>query len=372
MTWKRATLADSLGDNLVYRNLEPQQPGIPGLRAAWAEIGLDHYYVPRKTAPEYAAALMCFLHQAQRARGVSAPLERLLFIGDTLMLDGTAAHNVGAYLPLRGFIGADRLQEPAKREIREDLMVANRWGALADFVAWAREPGVLDERTALLVDLDKTFLGARGRNDKVIDRARVQAVMSTMRAALGDQLDEAAFRQVYDPLNQPDYHYFTADNQDYLAYICLMVIGGVMASKELWQRVNQGSLRSFDQFVAACDERRATMSAALLTTHQEVHQGLLDDDPTPFKAFRRREYVETVSLMNVLADGADAGAVLASEIVITAEVASVLNHLRDQGVLVFGISDKPDEASLPTSEHATQGYRPLHHTTMKVYGQELS
>ena len=130
-------MADFMGDRVVYRNLEPMQPGLRGLRVAWAEVGLDHYYVPRKTTPEYALALLVVSCSRASAARRPAPLQQLLFIGDTLMLDGTAARNVGRYLPLHGFIGADRLKEPPKLEVQGELLVSNRWDALADFVDWA-------------------------------------------------------------------------------------------------------------------------------------------------------------------------------------------------------------------------------------------
>jgi hypothetical protein len=348
------------------------QEGLQGLYAAWAEIGLDHYYVPRKTAPEYALVLVHYLREAQRARGIVAPLERLMFIGDTLMLDGSAARNLGQHLTLRGFIGADRPQQPAQRELQGELMVANRWAALADFVAWVDEAGFAsDERTVLLLDLDKTSLGPRGRNDKVIDNARVEAIQLTMRAALGEGFDKTAFRTFYDALNQPAYHAFTADNQDYLAYVCLMVMGSIWPADELWRELKGGELTNIGQFVARCDARRATMSPALLAAHEEVYRGIQAEDPTPFKAFRRREYLETISRMNMLPDDASEADVLAKEIVITAEVASVARLMSQRGLLVFGISDKPDEASLPTPEGAARGYRPLHRTVMKTHGQEV-
>ena len=113
------------------------------------------------------------------------------------------------------------------------------------------------------------------------------------------------------------------------------------------------------------------MRGGLLQAHEEVYQGIAAEDPTPFKAFRRREYLETVGRMNVLSDEPPAEDVLRQEIVITAEVGSVARALAARGVLVFGISDKPDEASLPTEEQAARGYRPLHRTTMKLYGQEI-
>ncbi|MCD6520187.1 MAG: hypothetical protein J7M05_09735 [Anaerolineae bacterium] len=373
MTWKRGTLADFLGDLVVYRNLEPMDARLPGLRASWAEIGLDHYYIPRKTSPDYAAALIFFLRRAQQLRGVAQPLERLLFIGDTLMNDGTAARNVGKYLQLMGFIGADRLAEPAEAQIKGDLMVANRWRALAEFVGWVEGAGfACDERTALLIDLDKTSLGARGRNDKVIDAARLQAVQRTMRAALGEHFDQALFQDTYDRLNQPKYHYFTADNQDYLAYIVLMVSGGVYSPEELWEELASGNLSSIEEFVRRCDERRGRMSAGLLEAHREVLRGIEAEDPTPFKGFRRGEYFETIARMDLLPDDADEQSVLSQEIVITAEVASVAHYMAERGVLVFGISDKPDEASVPTPEDAAKGYQPVHRTRMKIYGERVA
>jgi len=369
MTWRRAALADVIGDAIVYRNLEPVHPNVPGLRGAWSTYGLDHYYVPRKTSPAYAGALFRFLQLFQQERGVTAPLRDLLFVGDTLMNDGTAARNLGQYLPMMGFIGADRPAEPARIELQGDLMVANRWAALGEFLARVRAAGVpLDEGTALLLDLDKTCLGARGRNDGVIDAARVAAVQHTMRSTLGDAFDVGAFRAIYDPLNQPEYHAFTADNQDYLAYICLMAVGSVYPAEELWRDLKAGGLATIEQFSERCQTRRERMAPGLLAVHREVRQGIAAEDPTPFKAFRRCEYLETVARMDTLADDAAEHEVLTREIVITAEVASLASYLARQGVLVFGISDKPDEASVPTPEQAAEGRQPIHRTRMKVYG----
>ncbi|MFH1085372.1 MAG: hypothetical protein V1772_06390 [Chloroflexota bacterium] len=373
MTWKRATLADLMQDNIVYRNLEPADARIPGLRQSWHLFGMDHYCVPRKTTREYATALVGFLRQAQALRGVRAPLARLLFIGDTLMNDGTAARNLGASAPMLGFIGADRLKEIPKVEVQNDLMVANRWTALADYLAWVQASGFpCNEGTALLIDLDKTSLGPRGRNDKVIDAARVRAMERTLRDALGGRFDEAAFRTVYDPLNQPEYHYFTADNQDYLAYMALMSTAGIVGADELWAALKGGAMRTVEQFASLCEARRERMGPALRAAHDEVRRGIAAEDPTPFKAFRRAEYQETVASMDVLPDDAAEADVLAREIVITAEVASVAVRLAAQGVLVFGISDKPDEASLPAPADAARGAQPIHRARMKVQGATIA
>jgi hypothetical protein len=359
-------LADWFDDRIVFRNLAPAERSLPGLQDVWREIGLEVYRVPRKTEPAYAAAVYRVLQAAQAARG-ALPLRSLLFIGDTTMNDGTAARNLAAYAPLRGFIGADRLQEPEQVKVDELLMIANRWTRVADFPAWAQSEGLAcDEQTAVLVDVDKTFIGARGRNDEAIDAARVAAVRQTVEELLGEEFDEAGFRAIYDALNVPQYHPFTADNQDYLAYICLMVTGGIFPADELWKELNAGRLTGFMQFLTLCDARRQRMGEGLGTAHREVTGYVRLGDPTPFKSFRYREYFATVGRMDCLPDTAPEADLLKDEIVITGEVAQVIQQLREMGALTFGISDKPDEASFPPK--GFEAGQPLHRVRMKVLG----
>jgi hypothetical protein len=240
---------------------------------------------------------------------------------------------------------------------------------LDSFPSWAEGQGlVCDERAAVLVDVDKTFIGARGRNDRVIDAARVAAVRRTVEEVLGDEFDEAGFRAVYDELNKQEYHHFTADNQDYLAYICLMVVAGIFPADELWTELNAGRLTGFTQFVTLCDARRSQMGSGLARAHQEVTTNVRLGDPTPFKSFRYREYFSTVNRMDCLPDGAPRTELLANEIVITVEVARVTQNLADKGVLAFGISDKPDEASFPPENSEVGGAQPIHRVRMKVVG----
>ncbi len=364
----KLTLADLLGDRVVYRNLVPADSTLPSLQDVWQEIGLDAYRVPRKTEPAYAAAVFRFVQVAQAARG-APPLRNLLFLGDTHMLDGAAARNLSTHAPLRGFIGADRLGEPEQVTYDGGLMVANRWASVDEFPNWVQREGLAcDERTAVLIDVDKTFIGARGRNDLVIDAVRVAAVRKTVEELLGGNFDEVSFRAVYDALNKPQYHPFTADNQDYLAYICLMVVGDVFPADELWTELKAGCLTGFIQFVTLCDARRQRMGKGLDTAHREVTANVRRGDPTPFKSFRYREYFTTVGRMDCLPDDAPQADLLAGEILITGEVVRLAQRLLERGVLTFGISDKPDEASWPPEAAAAQGKQPIHRTRMKVVG----
>jgi hypothetical protein len=60
---------------------------------------------------------------------------------------------------------------------------------------------------------------------------------------------------------------------------------------------------------------------------------------------------------------------LAERIVITAEVQEFAAELRQRGALIFGLSDKPDEASFPTAEQERQGMKPLHQLETYVVGE---
>ncbi len=48
------------------------------------------------------------------------------------------------------------------------------------------------------------------------------------------------------------------------------------------------------------------------------------------------------------------------EIVITREVREIALTWREEGALLFGLSDKPDEASVPTDDLKAKGYRAIH------------
>jgi len=286
------------------------------------------------------------------------------------MNDGQAIRNLGQLLPTYGFIGHERLEEGKRVEVESGIMLANRWAALADFVHFLQGEGfAFDDTTAALIDLDKTAFGAKGRNSQVIDAARVEAVRRTTEEVLGGAFDEATFHPIYNELKQPAYHPFTADNQDYLAYICLMVSGGVYDFSQLLTDLESQRLSTFAQFIEACAER--AIGDELAPVHREVYANFRRGDPTPFKSFRYREYEETVRRMDRLPDDVEAGRLLDEEIVITPEVANVCRFLREKRALLFGLTDKPDEASIPRPDLTEQGYLPLHRVTMKVVGRSI-
>jgi hypothetical protein len=254
--------------------------------------------------------------------------------------------------------------------VEGNLFQANRWAALADFLSLLGEKGFgLDEQTAVVIDVDKTFIGARGRNDNVIDAARVEAIQHTVADLLGPRFDQDAFQGAYCELKQAAYHPFTADNQDYLAYICLMLGAGLLQLNQLISEVQSGHMQHFAGFISAMQSRRAELDqTGLSQVHDDIWRRFVAGDPTPFKTFRYNEYLSTTSRFGDL-PGATVEQILTQRIVITQEVREAAATLRQRGALVFGVSDKPDEASWPNEAQAEKGLKPLHRTTTLSLGQ---
>ncbi len=381
-SYGRASVSEFLADRIVYRNLEPYDRSLPRLSQTRQEIGLQAGYIPRKNQAEYARVIVHLLQCCLRQDAPEGRLERLIFVGDTRLLDGTAYANLRQVSGWKGlaFIGAEDAQ-PASLKLAQaergageqrgaPLYLANRWTALRDFDHLCAAQGQpIGYGTAVVIDLDKTTLGARGRNGQVIDQARVEAVEITVAELLGAAFDPAAFRAVYDPLNQPEFHPFTADNQDYLAYVCLILGSGLYPYETLTAELRDGRMASFAQFINTVENRKSELPPQLAQIHQDIYRNFQAGDPTPFKAFRRQEYRSTTRRFGCLDDSAPLERMLREEIVITQEVRQMALEWRARGALLFGLSDKPDEASLPTPQLEQAGGLPLHRTITHVVGE---
>jgi len=369
-----------LSDFLVYRNLRPLDARLPALDDVRDRAGVPTAMTPRKSEPAYARVIVEILRAARALDAPERPLERVVYIGDTCMNDGTAFTNIARAgdWPGLAFIASEReapdppeiIEEDETSEAPRALYLADRWAAISDFVSFCRARDFpVDAGTAVIVDLDKTALGARGRNDHVINQARVEAVRRTVGELLGDAFDPRAFQAAYDVLNESEFHPFTADNQDYLAYICLILGSGLYELQPLMARVRAGGLTSFEPFIAQVDARRDDLALSLREIHQRIYGRVRAGDPTPFKAFRYNEYVATVERMGCLGDDASVEMLLAEEIVITEEVREAALRWKARGALLFGLSDKPDEASIPGDALARQGYVPIHRVQTHAVGE---
>jgi len=372
LSYGLTSLYESIGDWVVYRNLTPADPRLPALHDLRPRLNLGDAVVPRKAEPAYGHVLAEVLRSARKLDLPRTAIQRLVYIGDTWMNDGNAFRNLCASGNWSGwaFMGRDELEQPPQIEVEGSLFQANRWAALPGFLRFLGDKGfALDEQTAAVIDVDKTFIGARGRNDKVIDAARVEAVQRTVANLLGPSFDQEAFHRAYNELKQAAYHPFTADNQDYLAYVCLMLGAGLFQLDWLIAEVRSGRMQRFADFIASVESRRAELAhTGLASVHNDVWRCCQAGDPTPFKAFRYNEYLTTASRFGDLPE-ATVEQILTQRIVITQEVQETATVLKQSGVLVLGVSDKPDEASWPNEAQAQLGMKPLHRMTTLAVGQ---
>ncbi len=360
MGYRRGRIADLLGDSLVYRSLRPQDPRLPGFAELREELGLRGE-LPRKGSAEYARVVVRILEAAQGLRGTE--LRRIVYVGDTRHNDGRTIAALGELVPVRGFIAAETA-EPENIEISGPIMYANRWGVLGRFREWLRaEDFPLDEGTAVIIDLDKTAFGARGRNSAPVDAARIAAAARLARDTLGEAFDPERFRRLYRKLNAPEYHSFTGDNQDLVVFAALAAASGACPPERLDEGLRTGKLRDFADFLELLE--RVSLPPGLRSLLEEIRAGIARGDPTPLKTFRRLEYRETLARMDAFPDGTPRETVLEEEIVITEEVWEFAGEAGERGALLFGLTDKPDEASLPPAGH---GGPPLHRAVMKILG----
>lgn len=368
------SLSSLTDDFVVYRNLEPFDPRVPGVGAAWREMGLAGPAVVRKRDPGYPQAAAWILRRFHELQAPGVAPRELLLIGDTLGNDGAAYQRLAHATGWAGsaFIGSEQLQHPPEAYWTEDIFVANRWQGLADWLGQLQGRGLsMGEETIVIVDIDKTALGARGRNHRPIDTSRLVAMGETVRQALGPEVDLDSFAAIYHELNQTAYHDLTGDNQDYLAYISIMAGAGIISMEELRQAHAAGDLNAFAAFMALMQDRRQDMPPALAALHQEVTDAYHIGDPTPFKGFRRNEYRATVAAMGNLPDDAPDSERMEREICLTREVWDACKWLQARGALITSFSDKPDEACAPAPELVAEGYEPIHRTGTHLLGQPL-
>ena len=370
-----SALSEFLGDNITYRNLVPVDPSIPGLPDIWEEAGLSTNRIPRKTTAEYAGVVALILKYIARQTNPGSAIKRVIFIGDTHLNDGMAFQNICRAGDWDGmaFIAAESI-EPVQFEVEEKhpgkIVVANRWSALDQFKDTCAQLNFpIDDQAAVLIDLDKTALGARGRNDKVIDRVRIDAATQTIRELLGDDFDPQVFSTAYQCLNQPEFHTFTADNQDYLVYICMILGGGLTSLEALVEDVADGRMATFHQFLRYSEENKKNLPFKLGRVHDDFFSLVNKGDPTPFKKFRQEEFKQTVSRMGHMPAGIPVEELLQVEITITQEVRQAALEWREQGALLFGLSDKPDEASIPTLDLTSRGYAAIHRVKTDIVGE---
>lgn len=353
----RHAVADLLDDFVAYRNIRPADRRLPGL----AEIAPNTQ--PRKGDDAYANVAVTILNAAQALRK-AGHIQRFCMIGDTRQSDGGTYTTIAKRTGWAGaaFICDEKANDQPSYSASSEagIMLANRWSAIDAFAAQQH----VDAQTAIIIDLDKTLIGARGRNHHLIDTARLTALKSAVIDVLGDDYDEGRFSETYHCFNQPRFHRFTGDNQDFLAFICVMAGGNIVTPEALQAMFAQGMMRYFDHFVDLTEARVHAFQSPLAPFHHQFTTLYRAGDMTPFKSFRYLEYTETAKRFGCASDAEPVTTLLNSEIVITGELWQQAQRWKAQGALLFGLSDKPDEAAC-----GPDNSKPIHRLVTHVVGE---
>jgi hypothetical protein len=361
----RGRLFDLFGDFVVFRSMKPVDPRIPPVADVLHELGLPSGRPPRKREPGYGKAAVWLLERMHELVHPEKEVSELLFVGDT-------AGDLRAFREIRDaggwdgaiFLGHD--EAGGLRQEEEDVWKGS-WSEVSRWVERIRENGLeVDDRTVAVVDIDKTAIGARGRNHTAIDKARKDAMKIVISRALGRNFDPEAFSLAYDEVNRRYYHVITEDNQDYIAYTCLVMSSGIVSLQAIREAIGEsrvGSFRDFFEMVDAAMNRN--LPDGLRKIHREVAESLEANDPTPFRAFRREELLQTLARMDMLPWDTSMEKLLQEEICITGELWETGKALKEQGVLLTSFSDKPDEASV-ASGGAPEGVVSVHRAEAKV------
>jgi hypothetical protein len=170
-----------------------------------------------------------------------------------------AARNLGAHLPMRGFIGAERRLSPPHR-MAGRTAAGQRWLALGDWLPRVKADGFPWSKSTALRLVSTRLLGARGRIDASSRRPRGGhsphhgghwTAGSTRRLSTPSTIPHSATKN----------HPFTGDNRYYLAYFTLMGWAAAAPPRSCG-RAPRRSLSRFETLWRLCDGRRARMSAS--------------------------------------------------------------------------------------------------------------
>ncbi|MCU0494983.1 MAG: hypothetical protein MUD01_25630 [Chloroflexaceae bacterium] len=345
------TITNITGDFVLYRDLQPDSPHLPGLRHVRDALGFAPGYIPRKRDADYARAVLAMVRLAQHNAGQPPP-QAFLVLGDTDNDRWMAQHlTMVSGLPALAFIAQDKPDEAPATQWDGPIAHANRWALLEPWVREVQGRGLPLAQTVLFLDIDKTLLGPRGRADGGIDDARADGALAVGRDILGSGFELPVFRQEYDLLCGKQYHGLTLDNQDYVVYLTLLLASGALTLERLHAGMADGSMGSFRQVLGWVEaERMVALPPALAALHREIRAADAAGDPTPFKAFRRAEFAATVGRM---ADG---------RLPLCREVVTAAQTLAGLGAHCVAASDKPAEAAYPSPAQAAAGLLPLHRT----------
>lgn len=339
------SVADLFGEQIMLRDIDPRSRSLEGIDVFRGELGWDKIYVPRKNEPQYAQALIRIIEDA----GDGGP-ERIVYVGDTLLNDGTAIkalQEVGPAERVWGFLCGATQSAPPRDFMLDRIYFGRDWGSLRSFVTQIEADGLIfDEGTWALFDLDQTVYAAKGEADESLLRARWDAVRDYLAAIVpAYKFDPERAEKLYREFDRDSYHPVTRDNMDYVVLLVLAVASGLADASEI--RDYAGASRPSIAALAEELQRRASIRlghedvGAVLDEIKAVHYNTLAGDQTPCKEFRRYECLAmAVRMRGENGDGRE------GQILLNREVVALIDRIRTTEARLFAVSDRPPEAAV--------------------------
>ncbi|MDQ6947094.1 MAG: DUF4062 domain-containing protein, partial [Actinomycetota bacterium] len=337
----------------------------------------------RKYEPQYAKAL------ADHIQASWPGTRHIVYVGDTYANDGAAIRNLQRLkLPVSGFICEPQLG--LRRLWFNSTLYSDSWTDLVGFASNVKDH--IGQHTLAIFDIDQTLWAPKGVHEKPLSRTRTQAMCSLVDSYVHDSDSDVAKRarervlRLYDEISRVQYHKtLTMDNEDYKAAICVFLSlnliwdaqeerGDPARGIEFFNRLAKLSTEDFvsytrDNYLAPMINTGSggglgnitqliTQSMAAGTTDQysnygerhgisvprvnedvlAVFRAMTGPSTIKFEAFRLREFEEAHRR-------ATSGLPLEDSIVLSKPTWDFACWLKDHGVNLLALSDRPDEAT---------------------------
>lgn len=346
---KKISIRQLFENYIILRDLEPRHPDIPGLNVLRKQLDIPENVIPRKNEPDYAKVIEAFVEHISAGK-----VKNIFYIGDTFFNDGNVVRNIASRnnYNVLGFI-CNQVQEDRLGEfLLGNIIFSDDWSHLWKLLEEGlKRDFTLSPETIAIFDLDHTVYSAKGRVDKQLKKARLEAVSSLLYEVLGEErYDYQRVQYYYREFDNDAFHCFTKDNQDYVVFLTLVCCLGLTDLEEVRKELNEPgkSIITFIETMRAKVELRKSKEdlEEVWKIIQEIYFNSRLGDQTPCKYFREKEYIATSKYMTIqplVKEPND----IQNKIVITKEIVEFIQFLTPYGIRAIALSDRPGEATEP-------------------------
>lgn len=347
--YKRDYLNKIFEDYIIFRELNIVKSSLPNFENISKILSLNS--LPRKKDKEYVLVLSYLID-------LIGDFNRIIYFGDTFLNDKSVVENLTSLNKYEVF-GIITEGKGEKKKFN-NILINDKWENLREIL---KDLNIrFDKYTFLIVDIDKTIIGARGRNDTSIVKARFDAIKKIADEFIGNY-DEDKFFKIYQKLNERKYQSFTEDNQDIVTLLTITFYLNLYPfDKFLYEfedGIHKNKLIFFKEVLEKWNE-----DIKFLEILKNCVNRMEKNDQTPFIEFRYKEFETTINRMDFLSDDTPQNVLLEEEIMITREVYEILLEAKERNGYVLGLSDKPEASSFPQKGSSLP---PLHLKRAKIF-----